>query len=123
VSTGRPATGPARRYREPVTVEGGTTRGGAPTGFRWRGRHHVVRVVLAHWLRVGPWWSGAGASVLLGEGDDGATGSGEARVSAVVDDEREHWRVEAQAGAASPVVVELCLARTTGEWTLTGVLD
>ncbi len=27
-----------------------------PTAFRWRGRHHVVRAVVAQWTQRLPWW-------------------------------------------------------------------
>jgi hypothetical protein len=31
----------------------------APVQFLWRGRLYVVRAVLAHWIELGSWWTGA----------------------------------------------------------------
>ena len=88
----------ARRYDEPVAVERGDD---APAAFVWRGRGYVVRAVLDHWWQTGPWWHG---------GDGG-------------DDERELWRVEAQAASRSPVVLELCFSWSSAVWTVSSVLD
>jgi hypothetical protein len=76
--------------------------GRAPARFVWRGRLHVVRDVLAHWVEVGPWWR-----------DLDAPG----------DREREVWRVEAAAGrSATPGVYDLA-CDATGRWTLARLYD
>jgi len=90
----------ARRYDEPTDVE---RRDDAPAAFVWRSRRHAVTAVLAHWWETGPWWRRI---------DVGLS-----------DDEREMWRVEAQAVDRTPVVVELGFAWATGTWSLRAVLD
>ena len=99
----------SRRYAQVIEVTGsegelavrsGPTAG--PEQFLWRGRLHVVREVLAHWVEVGPWWHDletAGAR------------------------EREVWRVEAAVGRmALPGVYDL-VRDAAGRWSLTRVYD
>lgn len=85
----------SRRYADPVEVRVGEPQIGlrpampagvdiatVPTAFIWRGRLHIVQVVLDHWTQRLPWWRG---SV-----DDPETQFPEL--------ERQVWRVEASAG-------------------------
>lgn len=104
----------ARRYAEGVEVQ---RRDDAPAQFLWRGRLYVVRAVLAHWLEAGRWWR-APAAISLFAGDEGGAPT-------VLDDaEREFWRVEAGAGAASGTgVYDLCFDWSAGAWSVAAVLD
>jgi hypothetical protein len=89
----------ARRYATAVDVE---RRDDLPSVVGWRGRRYVVREVLDHWWETAAWW---------------------ATETALGDDERECWRVEAVAGQRAPVVLELCFRWSTGQWTVTAVGD
>lgn len=54
-----------RRYDEPVEVR---RRDDDPEQFLWRGRLHVVREVLAHWVEAGCWWhTPAAAAITSGD--------------------------------------------------------
>lgn len=64
-----------------------------PTAFLWRNRLYMVREVLGHWHERGDWWSGRAARAV--HGDDVVTEYGGV---AVLDRERELWRVEASPG-------------------------
>lgn len=104
----------ARRYVEPVEV---VRHDGMPAQFLWRGRLYVVREVLDHWTQTGAWWHSAVVAAMAG-GDPSQGPAG------IDDDEREHWRIEAQAGrGGASVVVELCFAWSTAAWTITAVGD
>lgn len=88
----------SRRYHEQIEVRLGSARehgvrvegalpvvsGGeaqVPTLFLWRGRLHLVRVVLAQWSQRVPWWRSAESEDVRGL-------------------ERVVWRVEAGTGAS-----------------------
>ena len=123
-----------------------------PAQFLWRGRHYVVREVLASWTESGGWWRAAAVSSLsTGDASTGDAGVapletapvpaspkwaqrawgepapdiGAAVGSAGVDDgERDWWRVEAGAGAAAGTgVYDLCFDWSRGSWSLARVLD
>jgi len=81
-----------RRYGDPIEVG---SRGRVPVRFRWRGRVYLVRVVLAHWIERGSWWTGPGP------GTSGGPSVPRSVAGALGAVEREVWRVEATAG---PVV-------------------
>ena len=99
----------SRRYADPVEVRVGEPQIGLrpsapagvdvatmPTAFIWRGRLHIVQVVLDHWTQRLPWWQGAAV--------DGPAVDGAAVDGAVLEEtqfpelERQVWRVEASAG-------------------------
>ena len=95
-----------RSYAEPVDVRRGD---GAPSQFLWRGRLYVVREVLARWMEAGGWWRLKPETSTPG---------------ALVDPEREYWRVEATAGISSgTAVVDLCFDWEAGTWTVARSLD
>jgi hypothetical protein len=97
-----------RRRRVPVQVREGI--GGAPVSFRWRGRRHEVRAVVAHWIEAVPWWLiGAGASEV------GDHGGGQVQA----------WRVEAVSRAGASGTYDLIrVARAQGyAWGLRRVID
>jgi hypothetical protein len=62
----------------------------APGQFLWRGRLYVVRAVLAHWVELGPWWTGQ-----TGTGSTGARPARRAPVRSFID----HAAVDAWSGA------------------------
>src|SRR5206468_3553137 len=107
-----------RQYAEPVEVE---RRDDQPGWFSWRGRGYAVRGVLDHWMRTGAWWDAAGGT------DAGAAGDAVGGAPALVDAEREFWRVEAVADharhTAVVAVVDLGFDWTSGRWTLRRVFD
>lgn len=103
----------SRRYADPVEVRVGEPQIGlrpampagvdiatVPTAFIWRGRLHIVQVVLDHWTQRLPWWRG---SVDSPTADAPAAGGSAAGGSAAEETqfpelERHVWRVEASAG-------------------------
>ena len=89
-----------RRLRAPVEVVVGP--GGAPVSFRWRGRRHAVRAVVAHWVEAVPWWLRHGA------GGQACT-----------------WRVEAVTRAGTPGMYDLVRVERadSGAWVLARVID
>lgn len=95
-----------RRYVEMVEVR---RRDEDPAEFIWRQRLYLVRAVLAHWIEARPWWLGPALSGDLEHG-------GEL--------EHEIWRVEAAAGrACGSGVYDLQFDWSSGQWSLTGVVD
>ena len=52
------AYGEAVQVRTAPAAETGSDER-APVQFLWRGRLYVVRAVLAHWIELGSWWTGA----------------------------------------------------------------
>lgn len=113
----------SRRYADPVEVRVGEPQVGlrpampagvdiatVPTAFIWRGRLHIVQVVLDHWTQRLPWWRGSvdgptpdDRAVDDRTVDDPAAGDSGAAGSAVEQTqfpelERQVWRVEASAG-------------------------
>jgi hypothetical protein len=95
--------------------------------FLWRGRLYVVRAVLGHWRERREWWASAAARAVHGDGGDGcasATGA-----PAVLDHERDVWRVEASAGRIFGTgVYDLCRepadpTLTAQDWRLVQVVD
>ena len=98
----------ARQYAERVEV---ACRGNRPDQFLWRGRPHRVRAVLDHWVVTGSWWEGGGEKQWEG-------------ASAVEEDERQFWRVEAAVGQGGGLaVVDLCHAVSTGTWSVHDLFD
>jgi len=83
----------ARRVDESVEVRVTGDPDDAPMSFLWRGRLYVIRAVLGHWRERREWWASAAARAL--HGDECASVSG---APAVLDHERDVWRVEASAG-------------------------
>jgi hypothetical protein len=134
----------SRRYDDPVEVR---RRDDEPAEFLWRDRLWVVRAVLARWVETGAWWQAvvpAGAGIpgttispgTVGvpgtSGISGATGgtdgsSALALDSAVLNAERELWRVEATRGRVHGLgVFDLCFdwsAPAGTGWTLVRALD
>jgi hypothetical protein len=108
-----------RRYDDPVDVR---RQADEPAEFLWRGRLYVVRGVLAHWVETGAWWRSAAAGAVTGAADP--TDDTVPSSVALVEDERELWRVEASAGRLRDTgVFDLCLDLTAGAWTLARALD
>ncbi len=62
-----------------------------PTAFRWRGRHHVVRAVVAQWTQRLPWWR-----IETAPHDPACAHA----ISADAPLEQHVWRVEASVGSA-----------------------
>src|SRR4051812_18073526 len=87
----------ARRVGEAVEVRVAGDSAGAPMSFLWRGRIYVVREVLGHWHDRREWWATGAARAL--HGDEWAPAASAAQgAPAVLEHEREVWRVEASAG-------------------------
>ncbi len=61
-----------------------------PTAFWWRGRHHVVRAVVAQWTQRLPWWR-------IGTGEHHAAFERATSEHAAL--EQHVWRVEASVGS------------------------
>jgi hypothetical protein len=118
-----------RSYGEPIEVRAASTsavvsgsasapevapepmlEAAAPEQFLWRGRLYLVREVLAHWVELGAWWTGARSSrrsSVPASSPGVPDPSGQMR-SVAVDVravEREVWRVEASAGRGATVGV------------------
>ncbi len=110
----------SRRYDEPVDVR---RRDEEPAEFVWRGRHYVIRAVLAHWVETGAWW--AGASGASAEGSAALALAAEGSAALALDDaERDVWRVEASRGWVHGCgVYDVVFDWASGAWTLRGVLD
>jgi uncharacterized protein DUF6504 len=83
-----------RRVGEPVEVRVVGGDDATPTAFLWRNRLYVVREVLGHWHERGDWWAGRAARAVHGDEMVAEAGGG----VAVLDQERELWRVEASPG-------------------------
>jgi Family of unknown function (DUF6504) len=84
---------------------------GAPVGFRWRGRWHVVRAVHAHWVEAGSWW--ADGVPRPGQSLGSSAGWASAR--------RRIWRVEAT--SRTGYVGAYDLASGADGWHLLQVMD
>lgn len=82
-----------RSYDEPVHVR---EPGATPTAFVWRGRHYVVREVVAHWYERRAWWTEDAARAVHGDAGPGQRGGRQGTPDPGAD--REVWRVEASAG-------------------------
>ncbi|MGB3828423.1 MAG: DUF6504 family protein [Ornithinimicrobium sp.] len=59
-----------------------------PTAFAWRGRHHVVRAVVAQWTQRLPWWRMSAAEHVGTPGLENHAAL-----------EHDVWRVEASVGS------------------------
>lgn len=120
-----------------------------PVEFTWRGRAYVVHEVLSRWTESGAWWRSAAVTAVSDGGSAAlrtapipsspkwaqrAWGEPAPDVPAAVgpalidDGECDWFRVEAGStarGASSggTGVYDLCLAGTSGGWTLSRVLD
>ncbi|USQ77573.1 DUF6504 family protein [Ornithinimicrobium cryptoxanthini] len=108
----------SRRYADPVEVRVGEPQIGlrpampagvdiaaVPTAFIWRGRLHIVQVVLDHWTQRLPWWRGSVDGPTADDptaggpaADGGAAGGGAVEETQFPELERQVWRVEASAG-------------------------
>lgn len=114
----------ARRVGESVEVRVAGDPDDAPMSFLWRGRLYVVRAVLGHWRERREWWATAAARAV--HGDESAPAAG---ISAVLDRERDVWRVEASAGRTfGNGVYDLCRdaadpSLTAQAWRLVQVVD
>ena len=95
----------SRHYRS-ESIEVAAARGGAPMGFRWRGRRYAVRVVIASWVEAMPWWAG---------------GAPPAEAGGQCPAQRQVWRVEAAPRTGSAGIYDL--SWTAGGWVLDRVLD
>jgi hypothetical protein len=80
----------SRRIEEVVEVRVADEEAGTPLCFLWRGRLYQVRDVLGHWRERTSWWTGAAARAVHGD----ASGP----EAALLDREREVWRVVAGSG-------------------------
>lgn len=116
-----------RSYDEPVQVR---EPAAAPTAFLWRGRHYVVREVLAHWYERRAWWTEDAARAVHGDAGPGQHGGHQGASDPGAD--REVWRVEASAGRQLGTgVYDLCRsadgpgagADGAGPWRLLRVTD
>lgn len=94
----------SRRYADPVEVRVGEPQIGLrpsapagvdvatmPTAFIWRGRLHIVQVVLDHWTQRLPWWQVSAV-------DSSAVGGPVLDEAQFPELERQVWRVEASTG-------------------------
>ena len=112
-----------RSYDEPVQVREPAVAptAFAPTAFAWRGRHYVVREVLAHWYERRAWWTEDAARAVHGDAGPGQP-VGHQGISDPGAD-REVWRVEASAGRqVGTGVYDLCRG-ADGPWRLLRVAD
>jgi len=114
-----------RRVGESIEVRVAGVPDDAPMSFLWRGRLYVVRAVLGHWRERREWWATASARAVHGDECGPVTGA-----PAVLDHEREVWRVEASAGRIfGNGVYDLCRepegdpAPTAQAWRLVQVVD
>ncbi|HEY5335628.1 MAG TPA: DUF6504 family protein [Mycobacteriales bacterium] len=108
-----------RCHADPVEV---VRRDDEPMQFLWRGRLHLVRAVLDHWVESAPWWRGPAVTALQAgaRADRSAPGLGALGLA----DDREVWRVEAGAGRSGPVgVFDLTFVPDDGRWLLVRVHD
>ena len=109
-----------RRFAEAVHVRTGVVGGTAPAPaqFLWRGRFYVVHDVLACWRERSAWWEHASVAAIHGDCPPGPADG------ALVDVEREVWRVEASAGRGSAAgVYDLCRPAAPGTATDPAPLD
>lgn len=103
----------SRRYADPVEVRVGEPQIGlrpampagvdvatVPTAFIWRGRLHIVQVVLDHWTQRLPWWRGSADEPTPDDRavDDPTAGDSAVGETQFPELERQVWRVEASAG-------------------------
>ena len=118
-----------RLHADPVEVR---RRDDVPDQFLWRGRLYVVREVLARWTEAGGWWRGDAIRALTAGDAGGVAGAahadGAVSASAVDDNERDWFRVEADSGRAEVLsagrgVYDLCFDWSRGAWSLARVLD
>jgi hypothetical protein len=119
----------ARQVGEAVEVRVAGDPDDAPMSFLWRGRLYVVRAVLGHWRERREWWASAAARAVHGDEGAAVTGAPAAGVPAVLDRERDVWRVEASAGRTfGNGVYDLCReptepAPSAQAWRLVQVVD
>jgi hypothetical protein len=101
---GRPPV--SRRLRSPTAQAVRVTvhESGAPSGFRWNGRHYEVQAVLASWVEATSWWRELGSA-----GSNGRAAH------------RDVWRVEAVSRTGTSGVYDLAVVADA--WRLLRISD